>query len=159
MKKEVMSSALVKLAVNDLELLQSMATHHQSPQRPYVHQSRPVTTAANVKPQKQRLRKETSSVSIAGTRPGTAATMKINLAVDAAVERAVTRKISQRDQFGNYFMVKSLKQMQKVREEGKGGSTKKEIACQIQENNPNTSMTSPLKNRKKVKKNGIFSKA
>jgi hypothetical protein len=49
--------------------------------------------------------------------------------------------------------------MQKVIEEGKGGSTKKEIACQIQENNPNTSMTSPLKNRKKVKKNGIFSKA
>ncbi len=88
MKKEVMSSALVKLAVNDLELLQSMS-HQQSPQKTSINQSRPSTTAQAAKPQ-SKLKKENSSVSI--TRPGTAA-IKIN-PVGAAVERAVTRKIS-----------------------------------------------------------------
>lgn len=87
MKKEVMSSALVKLAFNDLELLQSMS--QQSPQKTYINYSRPSTTATANKSQ-SKLKKENSSVSI--TRPGTAA-IKIN-PVGAAVERAVTRKIS-----------------------------------------------------------------
>ena len=49
MKKEVMSSALIKLAVNDLELLQTMS---QSPQKVYINhqQSRPTTTATIHKP-------------------------------------------------------------------------------------------------------------
>ena len=51
------------------------------------------------------------------TRPTTAAAVRANTVnpMGAALERAITKKITQKDQFGNYFMVQSLKQMQKNR--------------------------------------------